>query len=151
MINNSTVRIGTREAWGQRTAFGLSRRDRRQHCYVVGKTGVGKSTLLRNMLLQDIAAGDGVGLIDPHGDLAHEILDYIPPRRTRDVIYFNPADHDWPVGLNLVRPVSREERHLVADGVVSAFKSIWRDSWGPRLQHVLYACVAALLECSNVS
>lgn len=151
MNDNHFIRMGTREAWGRRVAFGLDRIDRRQHCYVVGKTGVGKSTLLRNMIVQDILAGDGVGLIDPHGDLALDVLDHIPAGRSRDVVYFNPADQEFPIAFNLLRPVGREERHLVADGIVSAFKSVWRDSWGPRLQHTLYATIAALLECSNVS
>lgn len=145
------VYIGMRSGWGEDQPFGLSRADRRQHLYMIGKTGTGKSTLLRNLIVQDIVAGEGVGVIDPHGDLATEILDFIPPWRTDDVVYFNPADTDYPVSFNLLANVDEHERPLVASGIVSAFKHIWRDSWGPRLEYLLYASVAALLECENAS
>ncbi len=148
-LDEGGVLIGNREAWGGLEPFGLSHADRRQHFYVVGKTGSGKTTLLRNLILQDIEAGHGVGIIDPHGDLAEELLDFIPPRRVEDVVYFNPADADFPIGFNLLQ--HREHPHLVASGIVSALKSIWRDSWGPRLEYILYATVAALVECPNTS
>lgn len=131
---------------GSTTPFGIKQADRRQHLYCVGKTGSGKTTLLKNLLIQDIEAGRGVALIDPHGDLARELLDYIPRRRTEEVIYFNPADRDHPVGFNLLEKVAPEGRHLATSSVVSAFKSIWADSWGPRLEYILYNAVAALLE-----
>lgn len=143
--------IGHRHQWGGEAAFGISRTDRRQHLYLIGKTGAGKTTLLKNLILQDIAAGEGVGVIDPHGDLAEELLDFIPPKRIDDVVYFNPGDYDHPVALNLLHSPDPTKRHLVASGIVSALKSIWRDSWGPRLEYILYACCAALLECENVS
>lgn len=143
--------IGERAVWGGSQPFGLSRDSRSQHVYVVGKTGTGKSTLLRNMLIQDIEAGQGVGLIDPHGDLAEELLDCIPPGRLRDVIYFNPADREHPIGLNLLRSASEGQEHLVASGLVSAFKNVWADSWGPRLEYVLYGCMAALAYAENAT
>ncbi len=143
--------IGHREEWGQQLPFGISHIDRRQHLYAIGKSGTGKTTLLRNMILQDIYLGHGVGVIDPHGDLARELPDYIPSHRIEDVAYFNPSDLEHPIGLNLLGHVPAEERHLVASGVVSVFKSIWSDSWGPRLEYILYACIAALLDCENVS
>lgn len=145
------IHIGIRDAWGGEQPFGLSRADRRQHVYTIGKTGTGKSTLLRNMLLQDIEAGNGIGLIDPHGDLAEELLDLIPPWRTDHVVYFNPADQDYPIGFNLLQSVRRDRRHLVGAGVVNAFKTTWRDSWGPRMEYVLAAAVNALLEVENCS
>lgn len=145
------LQIGDREVWGGRQPFGLSHADRRQHSYVVGKTGTGKSTLLRNMILQDIEAGEGVGLIDPHGDLALDLLDHIPPHRTRDVIYFNPADREFPIGLNLLRTVPDDRRDLVASGLVSAFKNVWSESWGPRLEYILYGCIAALAAVENAT
>lgn len=151
MENEHFAYIGLRNSWGGELPFGLSRTDRRQHLYLIGKTGAGKTTLLRNLILQDIEAGEGVGLIDPHGDLAEELLDFIPPRRTDDVVYFNPADIEYPVALNLLRRASPEKRHLVAAGLVASLKSIWRDSWGPRLEYILYAACAALMECENVS
>ena len=143
--------IGIREIWGGEEAVGLSLSDRRHHLYLIGKTGSGKTTLLRNLIVQHLAAGHGIGLIDPHGDLAEELLDCIPPHRTDDLVYFNPGDLDFPIGLNLIANVTQDERHLVASGIVGAFKSIWRDSWGPRLEYILYNAVAALLECPNTS
>src|ERR1051325_6428650 len=125
--------IGNRNIWGGEMPFGISATDRRQHLYIVGKTGTGKSTLLRNLICQDIARGNGIGLIDPHGDLAEEILDSIPSWRADHVLYFNPADFEFPVGFNLVRSSVASRRHLEASALVSAFKHIWRDSWGPRL------------------
>jgi hypothetical protein len=148
---NRSLQVGVRDGWGGRRSFGISRADRRQHTYIIGKTGTGKSTLLRNMILQDIEAGEGVGLIDPHGDLALEVLDCIPPGRSRDVIYFNPADREHPIGLNLLRTVPHDRRHLVASGLVSAFKNVWRDSWGPRLEYILYSCIAALAAAENTT
>lgn len=151
MAEDHFVHLGTRPVWGGEEPFGLRCADRRQHLYTIGKTGTGKTTLLKNLILQDIAAGRGVGVIDPHGDLAEDLLDHIPPGRTDDVVYFNPADQEHPVGFNLLRRAPADRRHLVAAGVVSIFKSIWRDSWGPRLEYILYAAVAALLECENTT
>lgn len=126
--------------------FGISVADRRRHLYIIGKTGSGKSTLLRTMLVQDFEAGRGVMLLDPHGDLAEELLNYIPPWRTGDVIYVNPSELSYSVGLNLLEHVPPDDRPLVAASVVATFKHIWRDSWGPRLEYVLYNTVAALLD-----
>lgn len=140
-----------RQIWGGEELVGLLQKDRRQHVYVIGKTGTGKTTLLRNLILQDIVAGRGVGVIDPHGDLALDILDRIPPWRTDHVVYFNPSDAEHLVGFNLLYAVPADRRHRAASGLVSSMKSIWRDSWGPRLEYILYAAVAALLDCQNVS
>ena len=145
------IMIGEREGWGQFLAFGISGKDQRQHIYIIGKTGSGKTTLLKNLIIQHITAGHGVGLIDPHGDLAEEILDYIPPGRANHVVYFNPGDLEFPIGFNVLANVAPDDRHLVASGVVSAFKGIWRDSWGPRLEYILYNAVAALLDCRNAT
>jgi len=143
--------IGVREQWGNETPFGFAQADRRNHLYFIGQTGVGKTTALRNMIAQDINAGLGVGVIDPHGDLAEDLLDIIPRRRTEDVVYFNPADREFPIGLNVLHSFPKEQSHLVASGIVSALKSIWADSWGPRLEYILYAAVAALVECENTT
>jgi energy-coupling factor transporter ATP-binding protein EcfA2 len=139
------------EIWGQQTLVGISPNDRRQHVYVIGQTGSGKTTLLRNLIAQHMAAGHGVGLIDPHGDLAEELLNHVPPWRSDDLVYFNPADLDFPIGLNLLANVPPDERHLVASGIVGACKSLWRDSWGPRLEYILYNALAALLDCQNTT
>ena len=146
-----TTDIGNREIWGGEKPFGISRADRRQHLYAIGKTGTGKTTLLRNLICQDIERGNGVGLIDPHGDLAEEILDCIPSWRSDHVLYFNPADSDFPIGFNVVRSSLGARRYLESSGLVGAFKHLWRDSWGPRLEYILYASVAAPMECENVS
>jgi hypothetical protein len=105
--------------------------------------------MLHNLIMQDIEAGHGVGLIDPHGDLAASVIDQIPGWRSDDTAYFTPADTEFPVGLNVLR--ARQAPHLVASGIVGAFKSIWRDSWGPRLEYILYAATAALVEVENTS
>jgi hypothetical protein len=149
--DDALVYLGTRPVYGGSQKFSLSRLDRRQHVYCVGKTGTGKSTLLRNLILQDMYADCGVGVIDPHGDLARDLVDHVPPWRTNQVIYFNPADLQHPLGLNLLANVPRDRRHRVASGLVGAMKAIWADSWGPRLEYILYAAVAALLDCENTS
>ena len=143
--------IGEREGWGVSVPFGISAEDQRHHIYIIGKTGSGKSTLLRNLIIQHIALGHGVGLIDPHGDLAEELLNHIPPKRADHLVYFNPGDLEFPIGLNVLANVAPDNRHLVASGIVSAFKGIWRDSWGPRLEYILYNAVSALLDCRNAT
>jgi len=145
------IDIGDRHGWGQPQRFGISQVDQRQHIYIIGKTGSGKTTLLRNMIVQHLALGHGVGVIDPHGDLAEELLNHIPPSRADHLCYFNPSDLEFPVGLNLLANVRPDERHLVASGIVGAFKSIWRESWGPRLEYILYNAIAALLDCENTT
>jgi hypothetical protein len=149
MEHDNHVYIGHRHQWGGDAPFSIGIPARRQHMYVIGQTGSGKSTLLRNLILQDIEDGRGVALIDPHGDLAADILENIPPARTNDVVYFNPSD-PHPLAINLFRAAG-DNWHLVASGIVSAFKKIWGNSWGPRLEYVLYATLAALLQCDNTS
>jgi len=150
-MNDDYIILGERQDWGDPQPFGISAVDQRQHIYVIGKTGSGKTTLLRNMIIQHIEKGHGVGLVDPHGDLAEELLNHIPPRRTDHLLYFNPGDLEFPIAMNLLANVPPDDRHLVASGIVSAFKGIWRDSWGPRLEYILYNALMALLDCQNVS
>ncbi|MBI3671512.1 type IV secretion system DNA-binding domain-containing protein [Candidatus Azambacteria bacterium] len=129
--------------------FGIKTDDRRRHMYIIGKTGSGKSTLLKNMMIADIRAGRGVGIIDPHGEFAETILDYVPESRKHDVVYFNPADMDFPIAFNIAENVGPRERHLVASGLIGIFKKLWADSWGPRLEYVLRNTILALLECPD--
>lgn len=126
--------------------FGIKKDDRRRHMYVVGKTGMGKSTLLENMIVQDIRAGRGLAVVDPHGDLVEKIVKYIPSQRINDVIYFNPSDSDYPIAFNILESVDETHRHLVASGLIAVFKKIWIDSWGPRLEYILRNTILALLE-----
>jgi hypothetical protein len=129
--------------------FGLKKKDRRLHTYIIGKTGTGKSTLMENMIYDDIREGRGVAVVDPHGELIDHILNYIPPERVQDVIYFNPADSDFPVGFNLLENVNPEMKNVVASGVVGIFKKIFGESWGPRLEYILRNAVLALLDYPN--
>ena len=126
--------------------FGIKTDDRRRHMYFIGKTGMGKSVVLENMIIQDIRNGKGVAVIDPHGDLVEKVLDFIPPSRINDVVYFNPSDLENPIGFNIIEHVGIEHRHLVASGLIGVFKKIWADSWGPRLEYVLHNAISALLE-----
>ena len=149
--NDNLIQFGTRHIWGDDVPFGCLPEDARHHTYVIGKTGTGKTTMLRNLILQHIALGHGVGLIDPHGDLAEDLLHHLPPNRADDLVYFDPGDREHPVGLNLLANVPRDERPLVASGVVAAFKSLWPDSWGPRMEYILHNAILALLECPNTT
>jgi type IV secretory pathway TraG/TraD family ATPase VirD4 len=143
--------IGERRGWGEPRPFGISKADQRLHIYVIGKTGSGKTTLLRNLIIQHINLGHGVGLIDPHGDLAEELLHHIPPCRADHLTYFNPSDLEFPIGLNVLANVAQDDRHLVASGLVSAFKGLWRDFWGPRTEYILYNALSALLDCRDAT
>ena len=120
--------------------------DRRHHAYILVKTGTGKSTLIKNMAIQDIRSGAGVAVIDPHGDLIEDLLNFIPKNRTNDVVYFNPADIEYPAGLNILEAKTAAERQLVASSLVSVFRHLWRHSWGPRTEYLLYNAVLALME-----
>lgn len=126
--------------------FGIKQKDRSAHMYIIGKTGTGKSTLIENMVISDIKSGNGVALIDPHGDLAENVLQFVPQKRIEDVVYFNPADIDYPIAFNPLRNVHPDHYHLVASGLISVFKKIWPAYWGPRLEHILRNTIMTLLE-----
>ena len=128
------------------TKFGIKREDRTRHMYVIGKTGMGKTTLLENMAVQDIRNGNGIAFIDPHGEVADNLLDYVPEDRIKDVMYFAPFDLDHPISFNVMEDVGPDKRHLVADGLLSAFKKIWVDMWSGRMEYLLNNALLALLE-----
>ncbi|MBF8281033.1 MAG: hypothetical protein HW383_806 [Candidatus Magasanikbacteria bacterium] len=130
----------------QMRKFGIKLDDRRRHMYVIGKSGTGKTTMLENMVLNDIYSGHGVGVVDPHGDFAEKILDFIPSERVNDVIYFNPADFDHPIGFNILETVDANHRHLIASGLMGVFKKIWPDVWSARMEYILNNTILALLE-----
>ncbi len=123
----------------------LSREERERHVWIVGKSGSGKSTFLFNLAMSDIVTGEGVTIIDPHGDLAEDILDAIPRSRINDVCYLDAGETEYPVGFNPATKIAPERRALAASGIVAAFKHLWSDSWGPRLEHFLYHGIAALI------
>ncbi len=126
--------------------FGIKTDDRRRHMYLIGKTGMGKSTILENMIIDDIRAGHGVAVVDPHGDLAEKIIEFIPDDRVKDVVYFNPSDINFPIAFNIVEQVEPHLRHLVASGLIGVFQKLWADSWGPRLEYILRNAILAILD-----
>ena len=130
----------------QRKRFGIKQDDRRRHMYLIGKTGMGKSVLQENMIINDILSGKGLAVVDPHGDLVEKVIKYIPSHRINDVIYFNPADINYPIAFNVVEKVEPEYRHLVASGLIGIFQKLWADSWGPRLEYILRNAILAILD-----
>ena len=133
------------------TKFGIKTDDRRRHMYLVGKTGMGKSNLLENMAIQDIQAGRGVAFIDPHGEAAEKLLDYVPSWRVNDVIYFNPGDVGYPTAFNVMEISNPEQRNLIASGLMAVFKKIWPDVWSARMEYILNNTILALLEYPNAT
>lgn len=129
-----------------RQPFGIKQADRRSHMYVIGKTGTGKSTLLETLMVQDLEAGRGFALLDPHGDLLERVLPRIPQSRAPDVVYFNVPDAAHPVAFNPLEWVRPEHRILAASGMLEAMKKLWPDYWGPRLEHVLRNALLLLVE-----
>ncbi|MBI5413334.1 type IV secretion system DNA-binding domain-containing protein [Candidatus Peregrinibacteria bacterium] len=144
LLGKTNFRGGSQE-------FGIKTGDRRRHIYIIGKTGMGKSTLLENMILSDIKSGRGVAVVDPHGDLADHVMDFVPSHRTNDVILFDPADRDFPVAFNMLENVDPAYNTIVASGLVGIFKKIYAESWGPRLEHILRNTILALLEYPNTT
>ena len=128
------------------SVFGIKDEDRIRHIWTVGKTGTGKSTMIANMVIDDLKKGRGLAIIDPHGDLCEDILDYIPKGRINDTIYFNPADRDYPIIINPLEVTNKEEAELVVSGIVSIFNKIFGFSWGPRLEYILRNTLLTLTE-----
>lgn len=146
MDNNEITIFAETNFRNQRRKFGIKTDDRRRHMYLIGKTGMGKSTLMENMIIEDIRQNRGVAVVDPHGDLVEKIVKFIPNDRINDVIYFNPSDTEYPIAFNILEKVDPEYKHLIAYGLVGVFKKIWADSWGPRMEYILTNTILALLE-----
>lgn len=134
------------DARNKRIPFGIKAKDRSRHMYVIGKTGMGKSTLLENLAVQDLRNGNGVCFMDPHGKTADLLLEYIPKERINDVVYFAPFDTDFPISFNVMEDVGYDKRHLVVSGLMSTFKKIWQDAWSARMEYILSNTLLALLE-----
>ncbi len=143
--------LGRTNFRGSHQVFGIKPEDRRRHVYIIGKTGMGKSTLLENMIYSDIQAGKGVGVVDPHGDLADAVLDFVPPNRINDVVWIDPSDKNHAVAFNMLENVDPALRSIVCSGLVGIFKKIYADSWGPRLEHILRNTILSLLEYPGTS
>ncbi|MCF7905870.1 type IV secretory system conjugative DNA transfer family protein [Candidatus Gracilibacteria bacterium] len=143
--------IGETNFREQRQKYGIRTDDRRRHVYIIGKTGMGKSTLLENMIFSDIKDGKGVAVIDPHGDLAEAVLRFVPKKRTNDVILFDPSDREYPVAFNLLEGKNPEQRGLIASGLLGVIKKLHIDSWGPRLEHFLRNTILALVEAPDTT
>lgn len=130
----------------QERVFGIKKDDRRRHMYVIGKTGMGKTNLLENMAIQDIRSGNGVCFVDPHGEAAEKLLRSIPSSRINDVVYFNPADSNFPIAFNILEAVEEDKKNLVASGMMGVFKKIWPDVWSARMEYILNNTILALLD-----
>jgi len=131
--------------------LGIETASRRKHLYILGKTGMGKTTLIENLILQDIYNGGGLAYLDPHGDSIEYILDRIPEHRFKDVVYLNPSDTDFPIGLNILEAKDEQETFLIAAGLMDVFKKIWSGVWSSRMEYILNNTLLALLEQKNHS
>ena len=146
MDENRVTYFAYTDSRNKRTPFGIKAKDRTRHVYVIGKTGMGKSTLLENMAVQDIKNGEGFAFIDPHGKTAELLLEYIPESRAKDVVYFAPFDMEYPISFNVLEQVDQDKRHIVVAGLMSTFKKIWQDAWSARMEYILTNTLLALLE-----
>lgn len=143
---STPIKIAKTAFRGQEVTFGIKTDDRRRHIYIIGKTGTGKTTLMRNMVLQDMQAGQGLAVLDPHGDFFEYILENIPAHRVEDVVVMDPSDQDFPVALNMLEMFDPDQRSLLASGLVDVFKARFAFSWGPRMEHLLRNILLTLLE-----
>jgi hypothetical protein len=149
--NPNITYLGQTNWRNENTPFGIKDPDRLRHIYCIGKSGVGKSNLLSTMAISDIERGAAVGILDPHGDVAENLLNFIPKDRIEDVIYFNPTDTEFPIAFNPLKSIHPSHHELVASGLISTFSRIWENSWGVRLEYILKFCLLTLLEYRNGS
>lgn len=149
---NSDIRFIGKVDWrNSNKRFGIRQKDRLGHMYVIGKTGVGKSTFLVNMAISDIVYRNGFAFLDPHGDVITDLLSEVPDFRKEDVIYLNAAEESAKCAYNPIWRIKPGDQHLVASGLISVFKKVWRESWGPRMEHILRMTLLSLLELENAS
>src|SRR3989344_3878387 len=145
-LNKDITYLGITTYRDKNKLFGIKRKDRRQHVYLLGKSGTGKSVLMFNMMIQNIRNGEGVCVVAPHGELVEDILSAIPPHRVKDVIYFNPADTDFHIGFNVLELIDPKYKHLVASGLMGIFTKIWANAWSARMEYILNNAILALLD-----
>ncbi len=145
-ISKDVVYFGRTNFRNANRLFGVKRKDRRQHMYVVGKSGTGKTTLIKNMMIQDIMNGEGVCVVDPHGEFVEELLSKIPEERIKDVVYFNPSDPDYSIGFNILEISDPKFKHLVASGLMGIFTKIWSGVWSARMEYIMNNAILALLD-----
>ncbi|MBC7982084.1 type IV secretion system DNA-binding domain-containing protein, partial [Candidatus Parcubacteria bacterium] len=150
---NDITYFGVTDARGKTVKFGIRKEDRLRHMYIIGKTGMGKSTLLENMAIQDIQNGEGMAYLDPHGTTAEKLLEFVPEHRIKDVIYFAPFDMEYPVALNVLEDTAAGDEssqsirsQFIVSGLMSTFKKIWKDQWSARMEYILNYTLLALLE-----
>lgn len=149
MLHDDQVTIlGETDFRGRHRPFGIKRDDRRYHLALIGKTGMGKSTLMLNLMISDVRAGEGFALVDPHGDLAEQAVSSIPAIRSIDVVYFNPGEPSGRLGLNILEEAGTQP-HLVVSGAIGVFKKIWTEYWGPRMEHIFRHTLWALVEANG--
>lgn len=135
----------------QRKKFGIKRADRKRHMYVIGKTGMGKTMLLANMMVQDIRAKEGVLIVDTGGAIAEQILQHVPESRVKDVVYFNPMDREYPFAFNFLDGIHANDIYAFADGILPLFQELWSDVWGPRFEYVFKNALVSLLQYGNAT
>ena len=145
-VNKDVTYLGLTTFRDKNQLFGIKRKDRRQHVYILGKSGTGKSVLMFNMIIQNIQNGEGVCMVDPHGENVEAVLSAIPPDRIKDVVYFNPADTDYHIGFNVLELIDPQYKHLVASGLMGIFTKIWANAWSARMEYILNNCILALLD-----
>jgi CxxC-x17-CxxC domain-containing protein len=145
-INKDVTYLGLTTYRDRNQLFGIKRKDRRQHVYILGKSGTGKSVLMFNMIIQNIQNGEGVCVVDPHGELVEGVLSAIPKHRMKDVVYFNPADADYHIGFNVLELIDPQYKHLVASGLMGIFTKIWANAWSARMEYILNNTILALLD-----
>ena len=150
-MRDDTLVLGCTNARSNPRLFGIRNEDRFSHIYIIGKTGTGKSTLLESMAAQDLGAGRGFALIDPHGDLVERLFARVPPERRNELIYLDAGDANQPYGYNPLRHVAADRIALAASGMLDVFKQMWPDAWGVRMEHILRNVVMALLEQSDAT
>ena len=144
---NPVTYFGVTDFRGKEERFGIKADDRTRHMYVIGKTGMGKSTMLENLAIQDIQNGNGLCFVDPHGTTAEKLLKYVPEHRVNDVIYFAPFDTKYPMSLNILEHVEEDKRHLVSSGLMDTFKKVFgEDVFSGRMVYLLNNAVLSLLE-----